>query len=81
MNLPSYIGILLLTLAYWIWESRASGNIRVDLILIYPLLFLGYTYFLWRRFRWFSIALSLLLMGINFGYFVMSYSWFHKYPG
>jgi len=27
------------TLAYWVWESRAAGNIRVDLLLIYPLLF------------------------------------------
>jgi hypothetical protein len=81
MRRSSYIGLVLSTLAYWAWESRAAGNIRVDLLIIYQFLFFGYIYFLWRRFRWLSIVLSFLFMGVNFGYFVMSYSWFHKNPG
>ena len=31
---------VIVTLLYWFWESQAEGNIRVDLLLIYPLLFL-----------------------------------------
>jgi hypothetical protein len=81
MKNSAYGGIILLTIAYWMWESRASGNIRVDLLLMYPLLFCGYIYFLWPRFRWLSVLFSSLLMALNFGYFVMSYSWFHKHPG
>jgi len=70
-----------MTLGYWAWESYASGNIRVDLLLIYPLLFGGYVYLLWRRLRWWSFAISLALMALNFGFFIKSYSWFQKYPG
>ena len=70
-----------MTLAYWAWESYAQGDIRVDLLLIYPLLFLGYIYVLWPRLRWWSIAVSLLFMTANYGFFTKSYSWFHKYPG
>ncbi|HEX9657045.1 MAG TPA: hypothetical protein VGB89_09075 [Bacteroidota bacterium] len=81
MTKLSTVGIILTTLAYWAWETQASGNIRVDLLLIYPLLFLVYILFLWRRFRWRSVLLSLLLMGVNFVFFVLSYSWFHKNPG
>ena len=73
--------IVLLTLTYWTWESRAGGNIRVDLLLIYPTLFLAYILFLWDRLKWLSIVVSLLLMTINYGFFAMSYLWFHKYPG
>ena len=81
MKHRSYIGVTVLTLMYWGWESQASGNIRVDLLLIYPFLFFGYVYFLWQRCRWLSILYSLLLMVLNCGFFVMSYSWFHKHPG
>ena len=70
-----------ITLGYWAWESCASGNIRVDLLLIYPLLFIGYIYLLWHRIRWWAIAVSALLMIMNYGFFAKSYSWFHKYPG
>lgn len=31
--------ILLPTIIYWWWESQAEGNIRVDLLIIYPVLF------------------------------------------
>lgn len=81
MKHQSLIAVIVLTLVYWGWESRAAGNIRVDLLLIYPFLFFAYIYFLWPRFRWLAVVFSFLLMAINFGFFVMSYSWFHKYPG
>ena len=75
------VSILVLTLGYWVWESRASGHIRVDLLLIYPVLFYAYILFLWDRLKGISIIASVLLMAVNYGFFVMSYSWFHKYPG
>ena len=81
MAKSSHIGVIISTLAYWGWESQASGNIRVDLLLIYPLLFCGYIYFLWPRLRWFSILVSLLLMALNFAFFANSYTWFHKKLG
>jgi len=81
MTKSSYIGIIVSTLVYWLWESRTAGNIRLDLLLIYPILFLGYTYWLWARFRWWSVIISFLFMGLNFGFFVVSYSWFDKNPG
>jgi len=73
-----YTGVAIFTLAYWGWESQVSGNIRVDLLLIYPLLFCAYIYFLWFRLRWFSILVSILLMILNMVFFTNSYSWFHK---
>ncbi len=81
MTGQSTLGVVVFTLAYWAWESQASGNIRVDLLLIYPLLFFGYILLLWRRFRWWSIALSMALMALNFGFMLGSYSWFGKHPG
>jgi hypothetical protein len=77
----SLAAVVTTTLVYWAWETQASGNIRVDLLLIYPILFFSYILFLWHRFRWLSIVYSLLLMGLNFGFSMMSYSWFHKNPG
>jgi hypothetical protein len=74
-------GVIGLTLAYWFWESKASGNIRVDLILIYPLLFVGYLILLWRRIRWWALLVTLVLMALNFGFFINSYEWFDKNPG
>jgi len=81
MNKYPYAWIIISTIAYWGWESQASGNIRVDLLLIYPLLFCGYIYFLWPRLRWLSILVSLLLMVFNFAFFANSYSWFDKHLG
>lgn len=72
---------VLLTLAYWYWESRAAGNIRVDLLLIYPFLFATYMICLWRRFKWYALLLAGIFMALNFGFFIQSYSWFNKYPG
>ena len=77
----SYTGIMVATLAYWGWESRAAGNIRIDLLLIYPFLFFYYLRVLWPRFRWFSAVISLCLMALNLIFFVLSYSLFHKNVG
>jgi hypothetical protein len=76
-----YIVMIASTLAYWAWEARAEGNIRVDLLLIYPLLFIIYILCLWRRFRWGALGIGLLLMALNVGFFINSYAWFHKHPG
>lgn len=70
-----------LTALYWFWEARAEGNIRVDLLLIYPLLFTCYAVSLWPKLRFWSLLAAFGLMAINFGFFVMSYSWFDKNPG
>lgn len=71
----------LLTVLYWVWESRASGNIRVDLLIIYPLLFGCYLIALWSRFRFGSVLIAVALMAINFAYAVASYRIFDKNPG
>lgn len=77
----SYLWAILATLAYWGWESRASGNIRVDLLVLYPLLIGIYTSAFWSRLRWWSLLASFLLMAVNVAFFVMSYQVFHKHPG
>lgn len=70
-----------LTLLYWYWETKASGNIRIDLVLIYPLLFATYTAALWTRFRFISLPIAGLLLLINVLVFVLSYPVADKYPG
>ena len=75
------LAVVMVTALYWVWESRASGSIRVDLALIYPVLFCSYAVMLWSRFRFWSIAIAGLLMLINFSYFVISYRLFDKNPG
>jgi hypothetical protein len=72
---------LALTALYWLWESRASGNIRVDLGLIYPTLFTAYVVALWPKARFWSIPIAVGLMLLNIGYFVLSYGLFDKNPG
>lgn len=69
------------TLLYWYWESIASGNIRVDLLIIYPVLYTMYTVTLWNKFRWYSLFISAILMGINIVVMIISYSLFGKNPG
>lgn len=66
-----------MTLLYWAWESQAGGNIRVDLLLAYPLLFGFYIYFL-QRLGWLSVVLAFALMAANYCFFVISYSIFNK---
>ena len=74
------VGIVLtvaLTLTYWTWESQAGGNIRVDLLMAYPLLFGLYLYAL-QRLGWLSALIAVGLMAINYFFFTISYSLFDK---
>jgi len=77
----SYAAAAGLTLAYWLYESQAGGNIRIDLLLFYPALFASYTVLFWWRLKWLAFIPALVLMTLNFGFFVNSYGWFDKYPG
>ena len=70
-----------LTALYWAWESRAAGNIRVDLLLIYPVLLVAYLVCLWPKFKYWSILITSALMASNFAFFVNSYWLFHKNRG
>lgn len=69
------------TLFYWYWETVASGNIRVDLIIIYPALFLLYLITLWNKFKFYSVPIAVFLMAVNFLLFLFSYDLFNKNPG
>ncbi|WP_292758034.1 MULTISPECIES: hypothetical protein [unclassified Methylophaga] len=69
------------TLLYWYWESKTSGNIRIDLFLIYPVLTAIYMIALWSKFRIYAVFISLVLMIINFIFFMISYDLFNKNPG
>jgi len=73
--------VIISTLLYWFWESQAEGNIRIDLLVIYPVLFLIYLVTLWGRFRYLSIPIGFLLMLINIGFFMISYDLFNKNLG
>ena len=72
---------LIATALYWAWESQAEGNIRVDLLLIYPLLFCMYVVSLWSRFRLWSVLIAIAGMALNVAYFALSYRLFDKNPG
>jgi len=72
---------VIVTILYWYWESIASGNIRVDLLLIYPSLFIIYIASLWRRYKFYSLLISTILMVVNIGFLLISYDMFDKYPG
>jgi hypothetical protein len=74
-----YLGVI--TFLYWLWESKAEGNIRIDLFFLYPILFMTYTKLLWKPLRWKAFLVSLLLMALNILFFIMSYSLFDKAPG
>ena len=80
-NQLSWAAVLVLTLGYWAWESRTAGNIRVDLLVLYPILFFAYIWLLWPQLKWLALLSALLLMAVNVGFLVMSYEWFHKNPG
>lgn len=69
------------TILYWLWETQAQGNIRVDLLLIYPVLFFTYLKCFWNHWRFYSIPISIIIMMINFGFFGFSYQLFDKHPG
>jgi hypothetical protein len=72
---------LVITLVYWLWESQIGGNIRLDLLVIYPLLIVLYPILLWRKFKWLSIVIALMLMVLNILFMQYSYVWFGKSPG
>lgn len=69
------------TALYWFWESRAEGNIRIDLIVIYPVLFSLYMSCFWKRYKFYSILIALSFMAVNTLFLVYSYSLFGKNPG
>lgn len=77
----AYAGTTLFTLSYWAWETRVPGNIRVDLLLIYPVLFSCYIIAFWSMMKWKALFPALVLMALNCGFVVLSYSLFGKYPG
>lgn len=77
----NFIVLIGFTLVYWYWESRAEGNIRVDLLLIYPFLFLTYIITLWSRFKYYSLLMAIGLMALNFFFLMISYDLFNKHPG
>ena len=72
---------VVVTLLYWYWESKAAGNIRVDLLVIYPVLFVTYIAAFWSKFRYYSVLISTILMGLNYSFALVSYDLFDKYPG
>jgi len=80
MQMP-LVWVTLLTALYWVWESQAEGNIRIDLLVIYPALLLAYLLILWPRYRWYGVAGSAVLMVVNVVFFMVSYDLFDKYPG
>jgi len=71
----------IVTLLYWYWESKASGNLRVDLLLLYPLLAVFYTIVFWPKFRFYAVGIALLMMIVNVLFFIISYDLFNKNPG
>ena len=73
--------VLVSTLLYWGWESQAEGNIRIDLLVLYPALFFVYLRAFWVRFKFLSILLSTGLMMLNIVFFMLSYDLFGKNPG
>ena len=77
----SLLSIAVLTGLYLFWESRATGNIRIDLLVLYPSLFATYAILLWRHLKWLTLVPASLLMLLNFWFMTHSYHWFHKFPG
>lgn len=75
------IWLVIITIFYWYWESQAEGNIRVDLLVIYPLMFFAYLLLLWQQFRYYALLISLGLMLMNVLFFMLSYDVFDKHPG
>lgn len=71
---------VVMTLLYWYWESQTGGNIRVDLLLAYPLMLVLYLFFL-QRIGWISLPIAIVMMAVNYAFFTVSYSLFDKPPG
>jgi len=77
----SYATVFANTMLYWLWESKVGGNIRVDLVIIYPLLFLSYVVNFWFRHQSLSLVYGVLLMLMNLLFFSISYDLFQKSIG
>ena len=73
--------ILAVTALYWFWESHAEGNIRIDLLVIFPLLALFYLWALWKWLKWQAFIVCFILMGLNYMFMTASYELFNKFPG
>lgn len=73
--------IILTTAGYWFWESQAEGNIRIDILVLYPLMSLIYLWALWQWLKFKAIIVCLLLLAINYGFLMISYDLFDKFPG
>jgi hypothetical protein len=72
---------LSMSLLYWIWECQVSGNIRVDLLFIYPSLLIIYLGCLWPNFKFKSILMAIFLMLINIAVMILTYKFLNKRLG
>ncbi len=73
LSIYSVIFIISITLLYWYWEAIAEGDIRIDLLVIYPAIFVSYLVSLWKKYGYYSILISTNMMLINIVYFILSY--------
>ena len=76
-----FLIVIIITFIYWLWESKAEGNIRIDLIICYPVLLLIYFVSLMSMGKFKALVLTIILMIINFGFMMISYELFNKNPG
>lgn len=77
----SFLLPIVFTLLYWWWESHVGGNIRIDLFIIYPLMFLVYFKAFERSNRTSALLISSFLMACNFVFCLLSYWMFNKSVG
>ncbi len=73
--------VAVVTLLYWYWESRAEGNIRADLLFIFPALLLLYLKAFMIKFGKKGIIFALLLATLNCAFAYYSYQLFGKNIG
>ncbi|NKC00727.1 MAG: hypothetical protein GKR90_19840 [Pseudomonadales bacterium] len=79
--MTQFLTTLVVTVLYWIWESQAEGNIRIDLLLLYPILIVLYTSIWWSKLKWKALIITAGAMLLNVGFFLVSYDLFGKHPG
>ncbi|MCP4913601.1 MAG: hypothetical protein GY909_10820 [Oligoflexia bacterium] len=72
---------LVLFSLYAIWEANAEGNIRIDIIIIYPILFILYAATWWKEYKWKALFISFILSAFQYGFMILSYPLFNKYYG
>lgn len=76
-----FLLIIIVTGLYWFWESQAEGNIRIDILILYPFMGLIYLWAFWQWLKWKAIFACLTLIAINYGFMMISYDLFNKFPG